>query len=71
MARGARDHRARISLGMPAMVPPLMRLLSPLSTPLLLLLAAVHAAAALPAEHAWGCLPGNISAHMKFCDVLF
>ena len=50
------------------MVPPLLRLLSPLSTPLLLLLAAVHAAAALPAEHAWGCLPGNISAHMKFCD---
>jgi hypothetical protein len=22
----------------------------------------------LPAEHAWGCRPGNISAHMKFCD---
>eukprot|EP01046_Picozoa_sp_COSAG06_P013658 COSAG06_NODE_831_length_12041_cov_5.766789_2_plen_773_part_00 len=21
-----------------------------------------------PAEHVWGCLPGNVSAHMDFCD---
>lgn len=32
------------------------------------LLAQGSVTAALSAEHVWGCLPGNVSHHMKFCN---
>ena len=35
---------------------------------LMLVSSRVATAYALSPEHVWGCLPGNISHHMKFCD---
>jgi hypothetical protein len=35
---------------------------------MLCLLAHTSVTVALSAEHVWGCLPGNVSHHMKFCN---